>query len=173
VIDVIVTDHAPHTYDEKNQPLENAPYGFSGFEISFGLLGAHVAGYKSEAGNTLDVDAILRLMTSGPARQMMPPVYSGNAVSAPGLGFEPLRDFQPRSFSCSSGLIVEGVPADITLLDLAAEWTVDTNKFNSKGKNTPFRDWNCRGRSVLTVCDGQITHSLMDGIEATNLSGVS
>ena len=36
-IDVICTDHAPHTKEEKEQPLEIAPYGIVGLETSVGL----------------------------------------------------------------------------------------------------------------------------------------
>lgn len=36
-IDVICTDHAPHTKEEKNLPLDKAPFGIVGLETSFGL----------------------------------------------------------------------------------------------------------------------------------------
>lgn len=36
-IDVIATDHAPHTLSEKQQPIQNAPMGISGFETALGL----------------------------------------------------------------------------------------------------------------------------------------
>ncbi|OON95843.1 MAG: dihydroorotase [Epulopiscium sp. Nele67-Bin005] len=37
VIDVIATDHAPHHYDEKNEPIDKAPFGIVGLETSFAL----------------------------------------------------------------------------------------------------------------------------------------
>jgi len=37
-IDIIATDHAPHTEAEKSQPFERAPFGFSGFETALGSL---------------------------------------------------------------------------------------------------------------------------------------
>ncbi len=36
-IDVIATDHAPHTVQEKLMPIQNAPMGIAGFETSLGL----------------------------------------------------------------------------------------------------------------------------------------
>lgn len=34
-IDAIATDHAPHTAEEKNRPMMNAPFGVTGLETSF------------------------------------------------------------------------------------------------------------------------------------------
>lgn len=36
-IDVIATDHAPHTLEEKLMPIQKAPMGIVGFETSLGL----------------------------------------------------------------------------------------------------------------------------------------
>ena len=37
-IDMIATDHAPHTAEEKAQGMERAPFGITGFETAFPLL---------------------------------------------------------------------------------------------------------------------------------------
>jgi dihydroorotase len=37
-IDIIATDHAPHTEAEKRQPFDRAPFGISGFETALGSL---------------------------------------------------------------------------------------------------------------------------------------
>ena len=37
IIDVISTDHAPHSRDEKNQSMEDAPFGIVGLETSVAL----------------------------------------------------------------------------------------------------------------------------------------
>ncbi|WP_214827057.1 dihydroorotase [Exiguobacterium algae] len=37
-IDLIATDHAPHTAEEKAQGMERAPFGITGFETAFPLL---------------------------------------------------------------------------------------------------------------------------------------
>ncbi len=37
VIDIIATDHAPHTYEEKEQEFDYAPFGINGLETALGL----------------------------------------------------------------------------------------------------------------------------------------
>ena len=38
VIDIIATDHAPHTPAEKRRPLAGVPFGISGLETALGSL---------------------------------------------------------------------------------------------------------------------------------------
>lgn len=40
-IDCIATDHAPHSYEEKNQTMLRAPFGITGSETAFSLLYTH------------------------------------------------------------------------------------------------------------------------------------
>ncbi len=60
-IDCIATDHAPHTVEEKEQDMLQAPFGMIGLESAFGL--AHTA--LTEAG--LTTEKVLDLLTTGPA----------------------------------------------------------------------------------------------------------
>lgn len=53
------------------------------------------------------------------------------------------------------GTLAVGAPGDVTLLDPDHEWTVDKEKFASKGRNTPFHGWNLRGRAVRTIVGGR------------------
>ncbi|MGQ9569826.1 MAG: dihydroorotase [Thermodesulfovibrionales bacterium] len=46
--------------------------------------------------------------------------------------------------------------ADITIVNLNQEFTVDADKFLSKGKNTPFNGWKMRGVPVITISKGRI-----------------
>ena len=41
-IEVICTDHAPHSADEKSQPLDKAPFGIVGLETAIGLTYTHL-----------------------------------------------------------------------------------------------------------------------------------
>lgn len=52
------------------------------------------------------------------------------------------------------GTLKVGAPADVTLIDPAAEWTVDPGTFKSKCANTPFAGWKLRGRAVGTIVEG-------------------
>ncbi len=56
------------------------------------------------------------------------------------------------------GEIKEGAAADITIADLNEKWTVDKNKFVSKGKNTPFDGFEVYGKVLYTIVDGQIKY---------------
>jgi dihydroorotase len=61
-----------------------------------------------------------------------------------------------RTFGIDRGNLRVGSDADVVLVDTDIEFTVDTEQFISKGKNTPFKGWELKGRPVLTVCRGKI-----------------
>jgi dihydroorotase len=61
-IDIIATDHAPHTGAEKRQPFELAPFGISGFDTALGSLMGLV-----HRGDISLVNLINKL-TAGPAK---------------------------------------------------------------------------------------------------------
>jgi len=155
-LDAIITDHAPHTADEKEQELIYAPFGVVGFEVAFGLLNRHVIGQDTPAGK-ITLERVLGLLTAGPAGLLGQPA---DKEQIPGLGQDPLTDFHPRTIPSSPGVIGIGGVADLVLLDLETEWEVDPSQFKSKGRNTPFSGWEAKGRPVLTVCGGRITHEL-------------
>jgi dihydroorotase len=49
------------------------------------------------------------------------------------------------------GTLSVGADADITMIDLNEDWTVDASQFKSKSKNTPFDGWKLRGKAVWTI----------------------
>lgn len=53
-----------------------------------------------------------------------------------------------------------GAVADVAILDLETEWSVDPAAFASKSRNTPFDGWLLCGRPVCTICDGRIVWEL-------------
>lgn len=54
------------------------------------------------------------------------------------------------------GTVKQGADADIVILDTHTEYAVDTARFRSKGKNTPFEGWRLRARPVATIAKGRI-----------------
>ncbi|HEU5394146.1 MAG TPA: dihydroorotase, partial [Candidatus Methylomirabilis sp.] len=56
------------------------------------------------------------------------------------------------------GTLKPGAPADVTVFDPAARWTVDPARFASKGRNTPFAGRELQGRVLLTIMGGHIVH---------------
>ncbi|MBT2687965.1 dihydroorotase [Bacillus sp. ISL-47] len=61
-----------------------------------------------------------------------------------------------EAFSLQSGRIETGAEADLVLLDLNHQEKINPAEFLSKGKNTPFSGWDCKGWPVLTMVDGKI-----------------
>jgi dihydroorotase len=61
-----------------------------------------------------------------------------------------------RILQINKGNLKIGSDADIVLLDQAREFKVETERFVSKGKNTPFQGWVLKGMPVLTMCKGKI-----------------
>ncbi len=47
---------------------------------------------------------------------------------------------------------------DWVLIDPDAEWTVDVDRFASKGHNSPLQGQTLKGRIMLTICRGQIVY---------------
>ncbi len=121
VIDIVATDHAPHTKADKDVEFTKAAFGISGFETALGCLAELVLT------SDLNLNNMIAALTVGPARV---------------LGYEKL------------GTLEIGAPADICIFDLHREWTVDTNKFASKGKNTPLDGKKLRGKVMATIYMG-------------------
>lgn len=61
-----------------------------------------------------------------------------------------------QAFDLPYGKIEVGAPADLVLLDLNEEDSINPDEFLSKGKNTPFGGWNCKGWPVMTIAEGQV-----------------
>ncbi|MFZ5451520.1 MAG: dihydroorotase [Thermodesulfobacteriota bacterium] len=56
----------------------------------------------------------------------------------------------------TGGTLKKEAPADITLIDLNREWTVDANTFASKSRNCPFNGWTLKGKAVMTILGGKV-----------------
>lgn len=125
-IDIVVTDHAPHSAEEKAKGMQLAPFGIVGFETAFPLLYTKFV----ETGRW-SLDLLVRRMTADPA----------------------------RVFGLASGKLEAGAPADLTIIDLEQERSVDPETFASKGRNTPFTDWKLKGWPTATIAGGKVVWS--------------
>lgn len=56
------------------------------------------------------------------------------------------------------GSLAVGNPAELTIFNPELSWVVDTDKFVSKGKNTPLAGATLKGRVVLTIYGGDIVY---------------
>lgn len=61
-IKVIATDHAPHAREEKNRPIQDAPFGIIGIQHAFPLLYTYLV-----KKNLVPLETILDALTIGPA----------------------------------------------------------------------------------------------------------
>jgi len=125
-IDIIASDHAPHSPEEKNRHWDQAPFGVIGLETTLGLVLTYLVG-----------PGILTLSQAIEKMTIMPAEIFGLDV----LGVGSLRP---------------GVRADLTVIDLDRKWKVDANSFYSKGRNCPFNGWELQGKTILTIVAGRI-----------------
>ena len=63
-----------------------------------------------------------------------------------------------RVFRLAGGTLRRGAPADVTVFDPEATWTVDPSRFRSKGRNTPYAGRQLKGSVHLTLVDGRVIH---------------
>ncbi len=129
-IDCIVTDHAPHTKEEKADFLK-APNGVVGLETS--LAATLTALYHT---GKISLRKIVALMCVNPR----------TILGIPG------------------GSLGVGDTADITVVDINEEWTVDPEKLHSKSSNTCFKGKTFKGRVKYTIVDGNVVYE--DNIKA-------
>ena len=121
--DAIVTDHAPHAFEEKDVEFRYAPNGFAGLETSVGVVLTEL--YHT---GVLSLTELVNKMSTQPA----------------------------QVFGLERGSLKVGMPADITILDINKKWQVQSTKFYTRGKHTPYENKECVGAAVMTIVDGKI-----------------
>lgn len=124
-IDIIATDHAPHTAEEKAKPIAEAPSGIIGLETALSLTITELV----DKGH-LTMRQALRLMSTNPAAM----------------------------YHLDAGYLAAGGPADIVLIDTAAE--VIPGEYASRASNTPFTGWRLRGKVVKTIAGGRVVYEV-------------
>ena len=123
-IDVIATDHAPHTKEEKSKGLEKSLMGVVGLETAFPIVYTELV-----RKGVITLEKAVELLNV-------------NAKKRFGIGAS----------------IKEGEKADLTVFDLDEEYTVDPEKFHTKGRSTPFEGWKVYGKCLMTMVDGRIVY---------------
>ncbi len=63
-----------------------------------------------------------------------------------------------RILGLDKGRLKVGGDADLTLIDLEREQTIEVSRFRSKSRNSPFLGWKLKGLAVLTVMAGRIVY---------------
>ncbi|MDO8366596.1 MAG: dihydroorotase [Saprospiraceae bacterium] len=122
-LDVIATDHAPHTWEEKSQPYLQAPAGLPLVQHSLNvMLGFYQAMHIS-------LERIVEKMCHAPA-----------------IAFR----VEERGF------LDEGYWADMALVDIEHEWTVQPDNIFYKCGWSPFMGKTFRGKVMSTVVSGHL-----------------
>ena len=60
------------------------------------------------------------------------------------------------AFGLPYGDLKAGAPADLVMIDLEEKEAINPEEFLSKGKNTPFAGWECKGWPIVTISAGKI-----------------
>lgn len=123
-IDMIATDHAPHSIEEKSKGLKDSAMGIVGLETAFAALNTHLVNK-----GIITLQRLVELMS-----------------------------INPRKVFRIEGGINPGDRADIVLLDLNKEWTVDSSKFYSQGKVTMFDGRELKGDIRMTIHRGNVVY---------------
>ncbi len=117
-IDMIATDHAPHSAEEKSRGLEKSAFGIVGIETAFQTMYTHFV--KT---GIITLERLIELISTNPAKR---------------FGIDISKDF--------------------SVWKLDEEFTVDPEKFLSKGRATPFEGAKMYGRCLLTISDGKTAY---------------
>ena len=121
-VDMIATDHAPHSEEEKSKGLEGSLMGITGLECAFPILYT-----KLVKTNIITLEKLISLLNTNANKR----------------------------FEIGSSIEI-GKKADITVFDLNEKYKIDSSKFNSMGKSTPFDGETVYGRCKMTICGGRI-----------------
>lgn len=125
IMDVIATDHAPHSIEEKNTSMKNAPFGIVGLETAFAL-------------------AVTELVEQG---------YLTKMQLAEKMSYNPAK-----ILGIEKGSLEVGKIADLVMVDFDVCYKIDSKKFASKGKNTPFDGKSVKGRVLKTWVSGKLVY---------------
>ena len=118
-VDMIATDHAPHSYEEKSLGLAKSAMGVVGLETAFPTLYT-----KLVKTGIISLEKLINLMHYNPSKR----------------------------FNISNS-INDG---NLTIFDLNSKFTVNPDKFKSKGKATPFAGLELYGKCMYTFYKGNL-----------------
>ena len=120
-IDIIATDHAPHTMEEKARPYSSAPSGLPLIQHTLNIM---LDFYKKDK---ISLEKIVEKMCHTPA-----------------------ICFQVKE----RGFLREGFMADIVLVDVEDQWTIQKENIYYKCGWSPLEGRNAQGRIISTYVNG-------------------
>lgn len=121
-IDMIATDHAPHSSEEKSKGLKDSAFGIVGLETAFQVLYTHLV--KKDI---ITLEKLIELLADNPRRRF--------------------------------GILLKD---SFTVWKLDKKVKVQPEEFFSKGKATPFEEWELYGQCIMTVCNGKTVYNIKE-----------
>lgn len=119
-VDMIATDHAPHSAEEKTKGFEKSLNGITGLECAFPVLYTGLV-----RPGVMTLERLVEMMAIVPRKRF-------------GL---PMGD-------------------DYVVMDLENPYVLDSSRFLSMGKCTPFDGWTVYGKTQMTFWNGKIVYEV-------------
>lgn len=119
-VDMIATDHAPHSAEEKSKGFEKSLNGITGLECAFPVLYTGLV-----RPSVMTLERLVEMMAIAPRKRFGLPMGDGYAV-----------------------------------MDLENPYVLDSSRFLSMGKCTPFDGWTVYGKTQMTFRNGKIVYEV-------------
>lgn len=132
-VDMLATDHSPHTLEEKGSDITGKMLkpaiwecisGFCGVETGVPLMLSQVNKGR------MSLNQYVKVASENPAK---------------------VWQLYPRK-----GAIQLGADGDVTIVNMDKEATIDANKLHSKNTPTPWHGWQVKGMPVCTIVRGHV-----------------
>ena len=119
-VDMIATDHAPHSAEEKSKGFEKSLNGITGLECAFPVLYTGLV-----RPGVMTLERLVEMMAIAPRERFGLPMGDGYVV-----------------------------------MDLENPYVLDSSRFLSMGKCTPFDGWTVYGKTQMTFRNGKIVYEV-------------
>lgn len=119
-VDMIATDHAPHSAEEKSKGFEKSLNGITGLECAFPVLYTGLV-----RPGVMTLERLVEMMAIAPRKRFGLLMGDGYAV-----------------------------------MDLENPYVLDSSRFLSMGKCTPFDGWTVYGKTQMTFRNGKIVYEV-------------
>ena len=164
-IDCLITDHAPHSAEEKSKGLSGSYFGIVGLETAFPAMLHNMV-----LRNPLDKEEarVDRRKAKVSASELL--LEKGKSAHG-AISLYRLLELmctKPREIFpiCGPKYIEDGAEADIAVLDLDEVYKVDSESFYTKGRSTLFSGQEVQGRVLKTFYQGREVYDSEKGILA-------
>lgn len=151
-VDMIATDHAPHTADEKALGFLEAPNGIIGLECAFAVCHTVLVG-----GGWISDERLIELMALNPASLM-----GRHSTDIAALLNTGAKCAAKRTLDLGASEHPER--NDLVILGLDDAWTIRADEFRSKARNTPFDGWQVTGRPYATIIGSRLASASLDAL---------